>query len=256
MMKEWLVYWMYAVDRHSLQSPFIYRFYDHFIRNRSYTENLRIESLKIELKNNQKIIDIEDFGAGSVANSRQKRSVAYIAKTSTSSTRFSILLHNIIEKYQFTHVLELGTSLWLNTLYMSAAQVENLQIQTIEGSKAIAAIAADNFAELNANNIKLHVGNIDDLLVPIVLGLNQIDLAYLDANHTYEATIRYFDKISYKIHENSIVVVDDIHWSSEMKKAWRTLINHPKVTHSADIYDAGSLFFKEGLQKKHFILEF
>ncbi|MEL6558603.1 MAG: class I SAM-dependent methyltransferase [Bacteroidota bacterium] len=256
MMKEWLIYWMYAVDKHSLQSPFIYSFFDHFIRNRSYTENPKIESLKSELKSNHKIIDIEDFGAGSVVNNRLRRSVAYIAKTSTSSTRFSILLHNLIEKYQFTQVLELGSSLGLNTLYMSAAQVENLQIQTIEGSKEIAVIAADNFAELNANNIKLHVGNIDDLLTPIVLEMNQIDLAYLDANHTYEATIRYFEKISDKIHENSIVVIDDIHWSPEMKKAWKTLISHPKVTHSADIYDAGILFFKEGLQKKHFILEF
>lgn len=256
MMREWLVYWLYSVDRHSLQSPFIYSFFIHFIRNKAFNENPQIEKLKSDLKGNQTIITIEDFGAGSIANNRLKRSVSYIAKTSTSSSRFSILLHNIIEKYQFTQVLELGTSLGLNTLYMSIANTKNLQIQTIEGSKEIAAIAADNFAKLGANNINLHVGNIDDLLAPVISEMNHIDLAYLDANHTYEATIRYFEEISDKIQESSIVIIDDIHWSPEMKKAWKALISHPKVTHSVDIYDAGILFFKEGLQKQHFILEF
>lgn len=256
MMREWFFYWLYAIDRHSLQSPFIYNFFDRYIRNKSGNAIYAIEKLKKELKRNQSEIIVEDFGAGSIANNQLKRKVSYIAKTSSSNSRFSVLLHDIIQIYQFTNVLELGTSLGFNTLYMASAEVNKLQIHTIEGSKEIADIAAENFLKLGAININLHVGNIDNLLSAVISKMPQIDLAYLDANHTFDATISYFEIISPKLHEDSIVFVDDIHWSPEMKKAWQSLQNHSIVTHSVDIFDAGILFFKKSLRKKHFILEF
>ena len=78
---------------------------------------------------------------------------------------------------------------------------------------------------------------------------------YLDANHRYEATLKYFECCLKEIHENSVMVVDDIHWSSEMSKAWRQLCKHEQVRVSMDLFQLGILFFDKKLPKKHYILE-
>lgn len=257
MIREWLYYWLYAVDKYSLQSPFLFQFYNQFIKNSSTKPLGAVENLRKELLKNKNLINISDYGAGSVMNNQQKRSISYIAKTSASKPQFSLLLKNLIESYRFSDVLELGTSFGLNTLYMASSENDgDLVIHTIEGSEKIAEIAKANFNKSDKKNINIHIGNIDQLLVPVLDEMKKIDLAYMDANHTYEATIKYFETILPKTHENSIVLIDDIHWSPGMKRAWEELKDHPSVTQSVDIYDAGILFFSKGLHKKHYILEF
>jgi len=78
----------------------------------------------------------------------------------------------------------------------------------------------------------------------------------MDANHRYEPTIRYFEHLLNRIHEESIIIVDDINWSKEMSMAWNKLKNDPNVTTSVDLYELGILFFKPALEKKHYKLMF
>ena len=85
--------------------------------------------------------------------------------------------------------------------------------------------------------------------------MKQVDLAYLDGNHSYTATIDYFNKILPYTNQNSVIVLDDIYWSNEMLKAWKQLTQHPSVTYSIDIYSSGFLFFNNNMKsKQHFVL--
>lgn len=254
--KEWLTYWLLAVDEHSLQSPFIFSFYRQFIKPGAFTKVQEIENIRKNLLSDHSLLRIEDFGAGSSLNNERQRKVSYVARTSSSNARFSLLLRHIITKKQYTKVLELGTSLGINTAYLANADSPGLTVYTIEGSDEIASVAQKTFKSLGLNNVRSVVGNIDEQLDPLLAEMQSIDLVYMDANHTYEATIRYFFRILPCLSENSIVVIDDIHWSPGMKRAWEEIKTCQEVTTTADLFDAGLLFFRKGLKKTHYVIGF
>ena len=80
-------------------------------------------------------------------------------------------------------------------------------------------------------------------------------LAFMDANHRYEPTIRYFELLLKKVHEKSVLIVDDIHHSCDMEKAWKEMQRHRLVYGSADLFRCGILFFDPSLNKQHVILQ-
>jgi hypothetical protein len=67
--------------------------------------------------------------------------------------------------------------------------------------------------------------------------------------------MRYFDLISKRVKEKSIVVIDDIHHSPEMNKAWNEICKHELVYGSIDLFRCGVLFFEPSLGKQHFVWE-
>ncbi len=250
---EWLKYWLNAVDEHSLQAPFIFDFYNSVIKKRS-SPIANIEVIRKELLKNQTYIKVNDLGAGSRLNKQADRKISYIARTSSSSSKFSLFLRSLIEYMQSGTILELGTSFGMNTAYM--AHGLGTQVYTFEGSPAIASVARQNFKKLGLSNIYFKLGNIDNILQESIKDIPNFDLVYMDANHTKEATLRYFNIIQSKLKEKSVVVIDDIHWSQEMREAWKVLIDKTEVTLSVDLYDAGLLFFDPSFTKKHYIISF
>jgi hypothetical protein len=76
-------------------------------------------------------------------------------------------------------------------------------------------------------------------------------------NHRQEPTERYFKVFLSKTNNDSILVFDDIHWSSEMEAAWETIKNDSAVTCSIDLFFIGIVFFrKEFKEKQHFTVHF
>jgi predicted O-methyltransferase YrrM len=177
-----------------------------------------------------------------------------IASTSLSSRKFSKLYQRTIAYYEAKNVIELGTSLGINTLYL--AKDPSAKITSFEGSPELAAIAQTNFKDLKAGNITLKEGNIDKTLPAFLDNTGRIDLAFLDANHRYEPTLRYFSWLMPKLHTQSIVILDDIHYTDEMERAWKELSRHPLVYGSADFYRCGFLFFNPSLNKQHVVMQF
>lgn len=248
-------YWLDAVNEHSLHPPFIYQLYREVIRPAG-TPLPAVENLRQQLLQRSDTLNMQEMGAGSSISRNRQRSISSIARHSLTPPRFSQLLFRLVCFSEAKTILELGTSLGLNTLYLSAA-APGATVHTIEGCLTTASLAREHFARPKAPNIRLHTGNIDQQL-PLLLEkhLNSVDLAYLDANHTYEATIRYFEWLLPQLHAKSVVVVDDIHWSPGMTKAWEQLRRHPSVTLSLDLYEAGLLFFRPGMQPQHYVVEF
>jgi predicted O-methyltransferase YrrM len=86
--------------------------------------------------------------------------------------------------------------------------------------------------------------------------MKQIDFLFVDANHRKEAMIRYYLQALPFIHENSVVVFDDIHWDEETFEAWNILRKRKEVTLSFYIYQMGILFFDKNLSKENFTLKY
>jgi predicted O-methyltransferase YrrM len=127
----------------------------------------------------------------------------------------------------------------------------------MEGSTAVAEIAQSNFNRLNLHNIKLVTGNFDYTLSQTLKDINNIDFAFIDGNHRYEPTVRYFNQILSKSNQHTLIILDDIHWSEEMEGAWEEVKQHPAVTLTIDLFFIGLVFLrKEQQQKEHFVIRF
>ncbi len=254
--KEFLIYLIKSKSKYYIHSPFVYTFINEVLNDkRSFYCYEEIESLRKKLEANDARIEVEDFGAGSLLEKKNTRTISFIAKTSAAPKKYAQLLFRIILHFKCKNMLELGTSLGVTTAYLSAVN-QNEKVFTVEGSQSIAEEAAINFSLLNRNNIKLIQGKFEEKLIPTLVEMKQVDLLYLDGNHRLNPTLDYFNSCLPFFTEYSIVVMDDIYWSSEMKQAWEQLKNHSSVTLSIDLFRMGILFFRHDRNKEHFRLYF
>ncbi len=81
----------------------------------------------------------------------------------------------------------------------------------------------------------------------------KVDFVLIDANHLYGPTMRYYQHLTKRLTEKSIVIIDDIHRSAEMEKAWREIKSDVLVYGSIDLYRCGILLFDPVLNKQHFV---
>lgn len=257
--QKYFSYYLHASNSkgHGMHSPFVFDFILNVLNNKSnYQAPVAIEQLRKQLLSDKRIIEIEDFGAGSRINSSKQRSVAQIAKSALKSKRLAQVLFRLAKHCQPQSIIELGTSLGITTAYFSKAN-PNTSITTIEGSQQIAGIAKENFQKLNCTNIQQLTGNFDDVLSSAISQVSSIDLAYIDGNHRYEPTINYFKQFLAKSTSQTILVFDDIHWSVEMEQAWEEIKSHPSVQYTIDIFFLGFVFFRNDFKvKQNFAIRF
>lgn len=242
---------------HGMHSPFVFSFITQVMNDkRTFYAYRTIENLRQALLIDQQKLVIEDFGAGSRVRKENTRKVCDIARSSLKPKRFGQLLFRIVDHYSPANILELGTSLGTTTAYLASAN-EHSKVVTMEGAATVAAVARKNFAKLGLQNIRLVEGNFDETLAATVQQMGSIDLAFVDGNHRYEPTLRYFREILPAMHEYSILIFDDIHWSAEMEQAWSAIQQDPAVTLSIDLFFIGLVFFrKEQKVKQHFTIRF
>ncbi|MCE6987665.1 O-methyltransferase [Dyadobacter sp. CY323] len=258
MVSAYLKYLLRSGNEHSIHSPFLFELYTNVIaakedENPDYREIIRLR--KELLASNEKI-EILDLGAGSRVNKSNLRKISTIARNAEKPAKFGRLFSRLIKRFQPDTIVELGTSLGLTTLYMSRAK-RDAQLITFEGCPETAQKAGQHFAKLNANNIEIVLGNIDQTLPERLKSLNKtIDFAYFDANHRLEPTVRYFENCLPYIKNESVFIFDDIYWSKEMTEAWEQIKSHPKVTLTVDLFWVGLVFFRSEQVKEDFVLRF
>lgn len=251
--KTYLNYWLDSVNEHSLHSPFLYDLYT-IVINVEPAPDLEIERLRFDLLKTHREIDVEDLGVKSRHFKDGKRKISEVAETSMSNIRLSTLYYRLAEYAEAKTIVELGTSFGLNTLYLS--RKKGAKIYTFEGSERIAEVAVDTFTFSGVKNIELVKGNIDSTLYSTLSRIPKVDFALIDANHQYDATKKYFDELLMKVHHKSILVIDDIHGSTGMHKAWKEICRHDLVHTTLDLYRCGILFFDPSLTKQHVVLQF
>lgn len=256
MILDYIKYLLKAKDEHSLHSPFVFDFYTKILKDKSlYNDYVDIETLRKELLSDNRIVNINDFGAGAKTNKSSQRKVSDIARKSLKKPSLAQFFYRIVKKYQYSTILDLGTSLGLTTAYLGKANQET-SLKSFEGCEETAKIAQENFDKLSLNNIEIITGNIDETLPRELQKIQKLDFVFFDANHRYEPTIRYFEQCLKKAHEDSCFIFDDIYWSEEMRRAWQTIQNHESVTVSIDLFWVGIVFFRKKQPKQHFILKF
>ncbi len=238
-----------------MHSPFVFNFILQVLRKKVEHPSISIiEKKRKEYLQSTAWISVEDLGAGSRSINHTKRRVRDIAKSSLKPTKYASLLYKLVEYYQPNTVIELGTSLGITTAYLS---LPGKKVYSIEGSNAIASIAEKTFRDLSIQNIELIKGNFDSCLPTLLQQVQKVDMVYVDGNHRKEPTLRYFKMLLEGVHDESIFIFDDIHWSSEMELAWQEIQQHPSVTSTIDLFFIGIVFFrKDFLVKQHHTIRY
>ncbi len=256
MILDYIKYLFKSKDEHSLHSPFVFDFYTKILKAKSLDSDYEgIETLREKLLRDNRIININDFGAGAKTNKSIQRTVSDIARKSLKKPSLAQFFYRIIKYYQYSTIFDLGTSLGLTTAYLGKANQET-NLKSFEGCEETAKIAQENFDKLSFKNIEIITGNIDETLPIELQKVQKLDFVFFDANHRYEPTIRYFEQCLSKAHEDSCFIFDDIYWSEEMQNAWTKIQNHESVRVSIDLFWVGIVFFRKKQPKQHFVLKF
>lgn len=240
-----------------IHSPYLF----YLVRMLFYDQNAYYVFRDIEYRRTcmmraPKRVPLNDYGTGQATEAL----VSDIAKTSLESPKIGQLLFRLVsymghDEKRPLQVMELGTSLGITTAYLAAPDSRN-QVVTFEGSPALIEMAQLNWKHLGLTNIDVVEGNIDETLPKWLKAQKsrEVDVVFMDANHTKEATLRYFDLLIPYTSGKTIVVIDDIHYSREMQEAWEQIKQREEVTTTMDLYDCGLVFFDPHYLKRHYKL--
>ncbi len=161
------------------------------------------------------------------------------------------MLFRISNYFQPKETLELGTSLGLATVALALGNTGG-QVTTIEGCPNTAKKAKAQWEKFQLKNILLQQTTFEGFFEKDTS--HKYDLIYVDGNHDKEKTLQYFQLLLKKVHNDSLIIFDDIYWSKEMTQAWQEIIKNDTVTVSIDTFYWGIVFFRREQRKQHFVL--
>lgn len=243
MAKRFLQHQWQARTRHEVHSPFVFALSEEVLNDtRNYYAFDEIESRRKRLLQNHTTIRVDDHGAGSHSLRTRERRISDIAASSLTSPRFGQLLFRLAQFLQPRTILEMGTSLGISGAYL-ASGAPQARLITLEGSAAIAEVARTQFASLGLEQVTLLEGEFSQTLPTALHMLGTLDLVFIDGNHQFAPTLAYFDMLQPYLHDRSVVVFDDIHWSRGMDKAWGCIKEYPRVRLSVDLFYKGIVAF-------------
>lgn len=237
---------------HWVHSPFTFHTLNYVIFEQTpYYNFLTIENLRQQLQHNNTPLKLQPLGTSKTKTT----TVARELKNSAKSPRLAQLLQRLCASNQSHYIIELGTNLGLSTAYL-ASNNSNSQVYTLEGQPELCQMARQSFKQLHLDNIKIIEGNINNTLPRLIQQIPQIDLLFIDANHQYQATLDYYNLAKSKVHKNTIIIFDDIHWSEGMQQAWNEIRQDPDIRLSIDIFHMGIVWFNTDIPKQHYIVAF
>ena len=240
----------------AIHSPYLFHLVRFILRDRNpYYCFADIERRREQLMLCEDTLDVVDFGSkGSPEGKYIERRVCDISRNQLERPEIGQLLFRLAvamreSEKRDLEILELGTSLGITTAYLASADSRN-RVMTLEGSEAVLKVAQGVWRALRLENIEWQDGNIDDTL--FIHAREKLDIAYVDANHTYAATKRYVNYLLPRMQEKGVIVLDDIHYSEEMERAWQELQADERVTTTMDLYHVGLLFTDPHYLKRHY----
>jgi len=254
---RYLLYRLFGPHRKGfgVHSPFVYRLVTKVLKREDDEVLREIYDWRKRLSNDRSIINTSDTGAGSKVHVKKGRRVKQIVRRSSTRHKYGRVLYWLVKEFQPACIIELGTGIGISTAYLVKA-CSHGDVISIEGDEAKMTLAARNLEQIGLQNVMLKNGSFRDILPDILKNAGQPLLVFIDGDHSYEATMVYFAEILQYSNTETIIVFDDIRWSLCMEKAWNTIKNDPSVAVSIDLFFMGMIFFRGGIPKQDFVINF
>ena len=252
--KSYLNFLWNSKNQHGVHSPFIYNLVTKCFYDKSYYPEYSIlKNYRNSLLQNKNTIEVTDFGAGSRVFKSNLRAINQIAKNAGISSKRAELLFRIVNYFQPTTILEIGTSLGLATSALSLGNKDS-KIITLERCLKTLNQCQLQLQKFNINNVECVNTIFEDYLKSFDFRLSTFNLIYFDGNHSKKATLEYFELLIPTITNDSVWIFEDFHWNSDMEEVWEIIKNHPKVTVTIDTFQWNIVFFRTEQKKEHFTI--
>lgn len=164
------------------------------------------------------------------------------------------MLYRLVQFVAPRQIIEFGTGFGISTAWLASAN-NNIPVNTIEADTERIIFAQKQLSGPDFRNVQFLNIQFDDFLEQNMEVKCPV-LIFIDGNHNYTSTMKYFNHFLAKVDEDSVIVFDDIRWSGEMERAWKKIIENPAVKVSIDLFFMGMVFFKTGVPKQHFVVNF
>ena len=152
---------------------------------------------------------------------------------STINSKHLKLIYRLITHYKSENILEIGDSEQLNKTFLSNIQLKaNLYLYYTK--------TGEMSAIKTQNNIQPE----------------SFDFVFFNMQNNDELTLNKFMNCLNYFHNNSVVVINNIHQSKEMEEVWRKIMTQKEVTISIDLFFIGLVFFRKEQVKENFIVRF
>lgn len=251
------VFYVKSTNQHGIHSPFLFSLYCNvLIEKYPFYIFEKIESRRKSLLVNKTEIKVENFGADSYLGTSEVKKIKDIARFSLADVATSQMFFRLVHTLKCNQILELGTSFGISTAYLASANPKS-KVYTFEGSVEILQQADKNWKDLGLKNIVSIQGNLKKTLSEFLTKEQpKLDLVYVDANHTYEGARTIIAQIKPYLHNETVVILDDINWSTDMRKIWEELKSDSFFSLTFENHRLGFLFLRREQPKEHFYLRF
>ncbi len=171
-----------------------------------------------------------------------RRSGRLLAQISSIRPPWGRFLLRLVRALQPNSCIELGGAIGISAAYQGAGLELNDagRLRTIEGSPELAGHARRTLGGLELERVEVVEGRFEDVLAPVLAQAAPVDLAYIDAGKGRDQNVALFEQLLPNLSPRAVVVMDDIHWSRDMKLAWRDISSHPSVALSVDLWRLGA----------------
>jgi predicted O-methyltransferase YrrM len=236
-----------------IHSPFVFELTSKVIYNKDGVKVIRnIPEFHKRMLSSRQGLNIVDHGAGSRVTSDTTRKISSIASASSITKKYGEVLYRLSSWYAPETMMELGTGIGISTAYLSAGCPEAL-FYTAEGSVEKIEFAKAQLKESGLGHIHFIHSTFEDCLSDILQKMKSHCLIFIDGDHRYEPTVNAVRQIlENDILEEVVIVLDDIHWSHEMERAWKELCEDQRIDISVNLFFMGFLIRRPGIEKQHF----
>lgn len=250
---DYIKYLIKARGRQGIHSPFVYSLVNNCLSIKLKDEDVKtIKKWDELIKKDKDRIQVNDLGAGS-KKLNNNRKVAEIYKISSSKKKYGKLLYQLSKYYKPNNVLELGTSLGTGTIFMHLGN-KNAEITTVEGCPNTANKAKFYWnGILKTNKIKVEINNFTTAIENLK---DQFDFIFIDGNHKRTAVMEMLKSLKSNIHDETIIIIDDIRWNTDMKNLWLNLVDLPEYHLTLDFFRMGIIMKRPHQRKEHFIIRY
>lgn len=238
---------------HGIHSPFVFNLITKVIRERgSFYRFKDIELLRKRLLQNETPIFYTDTGR---KIKQRKSTIAEVVRREAIQPKTGALLFRLTNYFKAEHILHIGSSMGLSTLYMTS-YAPGLTGVSLESTPEFASIAKWVYGQAARTHIDQQVGKYEELL-PVILRENPcIDFVFFNTRREQINILALFKLCMQHTDPDCVFVFDGIRSNKHILSNWKDICNLPEVTVTIDLYNVGIVFVNKKLYKRNYKVYF
>ena len=246
-LKSYVNFIFSATNQHGVHSPFVYQLVTKCFYNRKNRPEYRKigEYRKDVFQEKQQLHIQPNCSTFFKANTYKISKLAKIYAPSWKRSKFLTRLTNYLN---CKSVLEIGTQMGIRTSCF--ASHKNCDVITIDNCEETQKIAREKLKKHHFSTIKFCLQEFTQQ--EILVDQKKIDCIYIGNTRKKQSTLHLFEEALKKVHNDSVILIEGLHWSKDMNQAWKEIKENKQVSVTIDTFYLGLVFFRKEQAKEHF----